>query len=79
MASALEEISGVGAQRRQALLRHLGGLQEVSRATVDELVRVPGISAQIAKRIYDTFHGDELPEDVVRGKSSEAGLRSGDA
>lgn len=57
-ASVLEEIPGVGTHRRQSLLRHLGGLQEVSRATADELARVPGISAQIAKRIYDTFHGD---------------------
>lgn len=63
-ASVLEEVPGVGAHRRQALLKHLGGLQEVARATVDELARVPGISAQIAKRIYDSFHAEAPAEDA---------------
>ena len=58
-ASALEEIPGIGDKRRQALLRQLGGLQEVKRAGVDELARVPGISPQLAQRIYDTFHEGE--------------------
>ena len=58
-ASALEEIPGIGDKRRQALLRQLGGLQEVRRAGVDELARVPGISPQLAQRIYDTFHEGE--------------------
>jgi excinuclease ABC subunit C len=55
-ASTLEEIPGIGAHRRQALLKHLGGLQEVSRASADEIAKVPGISAQLAKRIYENFH-----------------------
>jgi len=54
--SALEEIQGVGGKRRQALLKHLGGMQEVSRAGIDDLARVPGISKELAKKIYDTFH-----------------------
>jgi excinuclease ABC subunit C len=58
-ASVLEEIPGVGERRRQALLRHLGGLQEVTRAGVDELAGVPGISPELARRIYATFHDDE--------------------
>ena len=58
-ASALEEIPGIGAKRRQALLRQLGGLQEVMRAGVDELARAPGISPQLAQRIYDVFHEGE--------------------
>ena len=58
-ASALEEIPGIGDKRRQALLRQLGGLQEVKRAGIDELARVPGISPQLARRIYDTFHERE--------------------
>jgi len=57
--SVLEEIPGVGERRRQALLRHLGGLQEVTRAGVDELAGVPGISPELARRIYATFHDDE--------------------
>jgi excinuclease ABC subunit C len=58
-ASVLEEIPGIGDRRRQALLRHLGGLQEVVRAGVDDLARVPGISPALARRIYTTFHDGE--------------------
>jgi len=58
-ASVLEEIPGVGDRRRQALLRHLGGLQEVMRAGADDLARVPGISSSLAQKIYTTFHEGE--------------------
>ncbi len=50
--SVLEEIPGVGVQRRRELLRQFGGLQEVRCATVEELAAVPGISVVLAKRIY---------------------------
>ena len=55
--SRLEAIDGVGPKRRQALLKHLGGMQEVMRAGVDELKKVPGISAAMAAKIYDELHG----------------------
>ncbi len=54
--SRLERIPGVGDKRRQALLRHLGGLREVARAGVDDLARIPGISPKLAERIYAEFH-----------------------
>lgn len=54
--SELERIPGVGQKRRQALLRHLGGLRFVARAGIEDLAKVPGISPDLAKRIYDTFH-----------------------
>lgn len=54
--SSLQEIPGIGHKRRQALLRHLGGLQEVQRAGVDDLSRVPGISTDLARKIYHHFH-----------------------
>ncbi len=59
LTSSLEEIPGIGDKRRQALLRQLGGLQQVMRAGVEELTRVPGISPQLAQRIYDTYHETE--------------------
>ena len=54
--SPLEQITGVGQRRRQSLLKNLGGLQEVARAGVDDLTRVPGISPELAQRIYLSFH-----------------------
>ena len=56
--SPLEDIPGVGDKRRQALLKGLGGLQEVARAGVGDLARIPGISGELAQRIYDEFHND---------------------
>ena len=58
--SVLEEVEGVGAKRRRELIRFFGGLQGVSRAGVEELARAPGISDNLAKKIYATFHGDEV-------------------
>jgi excinuclease ABC subunit C len=58
--SVLEDIPGIGERRRQALLRHLGGLQEIVRAGVDDLARVPGISPDLAQRIYAVFHEGEV-------------------
>jgi excinuclease ABC subunit C len=55
-ASALERIPGIGDRRRQALLKNFGGLKEVARAGVEDLARIPGISRDLAQRIYDTFH-----------------------
>jgi len=54
--SVLETIEGVGAKKRQALLTHLGGLQEVNKADLTELEKVPGISKVLAKNIYDALH-----------------------
>jgi excinuclease ABC subunit C len=56
-ASTLEEIAGVGARRRSALLKHFGGLGGLSKAGIEELMQVNGISRQLAERIYATFHG----------------------
>ena len=54
--SKLETISGIGPKRRQALLKHLGGMQEVLKASVSELQKVPGISPKLAQHIYDQLH-----------------------
>jgi excinuclease ABC subunit C len=54
--SALDEIPGIGARRKRALLHHFGAAEVVSRAGLADLERVPGVSRAIARRIYDWFH-----------------------
>ena len=53
--SALEDIEGVGPKRRQALLKYMGGLQELQRASVEEIAKVPGISLSLAENIYQAL------------------------
>ena len=54
--STLEEIPGIGAKKRQALLKFLGGLQEVKKADKVTLATVPGISDTLAEQIYLALH-----------------------
>ncbi len=56
--SVLESVPGIGPKRRQRLLKQFGGLQELSRAGVEDLSRVDGISHQLAEQIYEAFHGE---------------------
>ncbi len=56
--SPLEDISGIGAKRRRELLRQFGGLQEIKRASVEDIAKVPGINRELAQRIYDNLHGE---------------------
>lgn len=56
--SMLEEIAGIGPRRRQRLLKQFGGLQELSRAGVEDIARVEGISQVLAQQIYEAFHGE---------------------
>src|SRR5215468_9566002 len=55
-ASLLDEIQGIGPTRKRALLQHFGSAKAVSRAGIADLGAVGGISAQMAKTIYDHFH-----------------------
>ena len=54
--SPLEEIPGVGPQRRHRLLRYFGGWQGVRAATAEELARVPGVGAALAQEIHHYLH-----------------------
>jgi excinuclease ABC subunit C len=56
--SPLDEIPGVGAARKKALLAHFGSARAVSRAALDDLERVEGVSKQLARKIYDWFQDD---------------------
>ncbi|CAN1539569.1 UvrC Nuclease subunit of the excinuclease complex [Rhabdaerophilaceae bacterium] len=52
----LDEIEGIGPRRKRALLLHFGTAKAVSRASFDDIARVPGINATTARLIYDHFH-----------------------
>jgi excinuclease ABC subunit C len=54
--SALDEIAGVGASRKRALLHHFGSVREIARAGLTDLEAVDGISKAVAKRVYEHFH-----------------------
>jgi excinuclease ABC subunit C len=56
--SPLDEIPGIGARRKHALLHHFGSARSVARAGLAEIERVGGISRAIAKKVYDHFHAD---------------------
>ena len=55
--SILDDVPGIGPSRRRALLRAFGGLQRLRQATVEDLVRVPGITETMANRIRETLGG----------------------
>jgi excinuclease ABC subunit C len=55
-ANPLDEIAGVGPTRKRALLRHFGTAKAVSRAAVEDLMAVEGVSRALAEAIYDHFH-----------------------
>jgi excinuclease ABC subunit C len=56
--SILDEVPGIGARRKRALLHHFGSARAVARAGLDDLAAVEGISRAVAKKIYDHFNAD---------------------
>ena len=56
--SLLDEVAGIGAARKKALLHHFGSARAVAAAGLTDLERVEGISKIVAKKIYDHFHAE---------------------
>jgi excinuclease ABC subunit C len=54
--SELDEIGGIGAARRKALLHHFGSVRAIARAGLSDLEEVQGISKTVAKKVYEHFH-----------------------
>jgi excinuclease ABC subunit C len=54
--AGLQEIAGIGPSRKRALLHHFGTLKAIEHASMADLAKVPGISAESARRIYEFFH-----------------------
>ena len=55
--SPLDEVPGIGAKRKRALLLHFGSARSVAAAGLTDLETVEGISKTVAKKVYDHFHG----------------------
>jgi excinuclease ABC subunit C len=54
--AGLQEIPGIGPSRKRALLHHFGTLKEIERASLADLGKVPGVSAESARKIFEYFH-----------------------
>lgn len=55
--SFLDQIPGIGPAKRRELIRHFGGQQEIRRASLEQLLKVNGISKSLAQDIFDYLHG----------------------
>ena len=60
--SVLDEIPGVGENRRKQLIRYFGEIRKIKEAEVETLMEVPGIPESVAKNIYTFFHADAQEE-----------------
>ena len=56
MKNPLDEIAGIGPNRKRALLLHFGTLKAIQRASLDDLARAPGVNLATAKAVHDYFH-----------------------
>ncbi|MCR9191978.1 MAG: excinuclease ABC subunit UvrC [Gammaproteobacteria bacterium] len=55
MSSSLDSIEGIGPKRRKALLQRFGGIRALRHASIEELIKVPGISRDLASKIHQHF------------------------
>ncbi len=67
LSSHLDQIPGVGATRRTALLRHFGSLKRIREASVEELSQVGGLGPSVAERVHAFLHSPKVEEDVEPG------------
>ena len=58
--SVLDEIDGIGPTRKRALLNHFGSVRAITDASLDALLRVPGLGKSAAEKIYAHFHSEVI-------------------
>ncbi|MDO3378966.1 excinuclease ABC subunit UvrC [Geoalkalibacter halelectricus] len=56
--SALEEVPGIGRERRKALLKHFGSVRKLRQADLEEIAAMPGMPRPVAEALYAHLHGD---------------------
>lgn len=57
--SILDDINGIGTQRRRALMKYYGSLEAVQAAEIEDLMKVPSMNRQAAEKVYEFFHSKE--------------------
>ncbi|BDG06187.1 excinuclease ABC subunit UvrC [Anaeromyxobacter oryzae] len=77
--SVLEEIPGIGAGRKKALLRHFGALKRVKEATLDEIAEVEGFGPKQAGAVFDFFHRPDAPDVVEATADVPPGVDAAEA
>ena len=75
--SELDAIPGIGATRRQRLLKHFGSVRAIRQATIDELARAPGMNRKAADQVADYFARSAPPESDGADLAEDAGLPDG--
>lgn len=63
--SVLDEINGVGPNRRKALMKHFKSIEDLKAADVAAISEVPGITAAVAQEIYNFFHKNEVENETT--------------
>ena len=58
-ASSLDEIEGIGPARKKKLLSHFGSVKSIQQASLEELLKLPGITRPIAENVYQHFHKED--------------------
>ncbi|MBC8018428.1 MAG: excinuclease ABC subunit UvrC [Verrucomicrobia bacterium] len=59
IASGIEQVPGIGAKRRTALLTHFGSLQRLKQASMEEIASVEGLNRAAAESVFEWLHGIE--------------------
>lgn len=57
LTTRVEDIEGIGAKRRQKLISQFGGINGLTKASIDDIAKIDGISRKLAQRIYSQLHG----------------------
>jgi len=69
--SSLEDVPGIGPQRRKALLKHFGSLRRLRSATEDELAEVPGVGRSAARAVHQAMHAEDETDAQKDGGTAE--------
>lgn len=60
LSSQLDNVEGIGPDKKRKLLKHFGSLKKIKSATLEELEKAPGIGPSMAKRVHNHFHQQEI-------------------